>query len=78
MILFIVCTVIQMNNFFLHLNDNVYMTEHTDRGLNLDDFDPYDVIQEGKLWIGFWTTCNKELDLIRFNFFVIRLIWLVE
>ena len=78
MILFIVCTVIQMNNFFLHLNDNVYMTEHTDRWLNLDDFDRDDVIQEGKLWIGLWTTCNKELDVIRFNFSVILLIWHVE
>ena len=47
------------------------MTEHTDEGLNLDNFVFYDINQERQSWKCFGQTCNRSLVVFLSQFFVI-------
>ena len=50
------------------------MTEHTDNGLNLDNFVFDDHNQERQSWKCFGQTCNRSLVVFLSQFFVILLI----
>ena len=50
------------------------MTEHTDNGLNLGNFNFDDNNQERQSWKCFGQTCNRSLVVFLSQFFVILLI----